>query len=95
MKREKEQVFMNARRIKFSKHASEKFGFLRRYGFLVTEAFVKDTIVHPNQTERRNDQILAIRPLDDEHALRVVYKRINDNILVVTFYPVRRERFHV
>jgi len=41
------------------------------------------------------DQILAIRPLDDEYALRVAYRRINDNILVVTFYPVRRERFHV
>jgi hypothetical protein len=43
-----DQVFMNTKRIKFSKHASEKFEFLRRYGFLVTEVFVKDTIVHPN-----------------------------------------------
>lgn len=86
---------MKARKIKFTKHASEKFEFLRRYGFLVTEEHVRDTIAHPIRVERRNGQTLVIRLLDNEYALRVVYKRTNDNIVVVTFYPVRRERFNV
>ena len=33
--------------------------------------------------------------MDEEYGLRVVYRRTNDNIVVVTFYPVRRERFNV
>jgi hypothetical protein len=45
--------------------------------------------------ERRRGQVLATRPLDEEYAIRVVYRFINDNILVVTFYPVKRKRFNV
>ncbi len=86
---------MKVGKIRFTNHASEKFEFLRRYGFLVTEEHVRDTIDHPNRVERRNGQILVIKPLDNEHALRVVYKQTNDNIVVVTFHPVRRERFNV
>ena len=39
--------------------------------------------------------VLATRPFDEEYAIRVVYRFINDNILVVTFYPVKRKRFNV
>ena len=86
---------MKAERIKFTKHASEKFELLRRYGFSVTETSVKDAISQPDRADRRNNLILAVKPLDDEYGLRVVYRRTNDNIVVVTFYPVKRERFNV
>jgi len=39
--------------------------------------------------------MLALRPIDEQHAIRVVYEEVNDNIVVVTFYPVKRERFNV
>lgn len=86
---------MRAEKVKFTEHASEKFKFLRKYGFRVTETVVKETVVNPHLVEQRGDQTLAIKPLDDEFALRVVYKRTNDNIVVVTFYPVKRSRFNV
>lgn len=64
---------------------------MERYGFPLDEAPVKGTIVNPSRVERRRGQVLATRPLDEEYAIRVVYRLINDNILVVTFYPVRRK----
>jgi hypothetical protein len=86
---------MKARRIRFTRHASEKFEFLKRYGFVLTEESVEDVIENPDRVEERDELTLAIKSMDDEYGLRVVYRRTNDNIVVVTFYPVRRERFNV
>lgn len=81
--------------IRFTKHARDKFDFLRKYGFDVSEAFVKEVIATPNHVERRGNQLLALKPFNREYALRVVYETVNDNIVVVTIYPVKRERFDV
>lgn len=86
---------MKSERIRFTKHASAKFEFLKKYGFDVSEQLVKDTVARPSRLDQKDDQILVVKPLDDEYALRVVYKRMNDNIVVVTFYPVKRARFNV
>jgi hypothetical protein len=86
---------MEAEKIRFTKHAAEKFEFLKAYGFDITEALVKDTVATPSRVDQRDDQVLALKPLNEEYALRVVYSRTNDNIVVVTFYPVKRARFNV
>jgi glycine cleavage system pyridoxal-binding protein P len=86
---------MKSKKIRFTKHAAEKFEFLKAYGFDVTEALVNDTVVEPSRVDQTDDQILAVKPLNEEYALRVVYTRTNDNIVVVTFYPVKRARFNV
>ena len=83
------------KKIRFTKHAREKFELLRRYGFSLPEARVKETISNPVRVDRRNNQLLALKPLNQEYAIRVVYKLVNDNIVVVTFYPVKRRRFNV
>jgi hypothetical protein len=82
-------------RIRFTKHAREKFEFVGKYGFKMSEDIVKETIINPSRLERRNDQLLALKPIDRKYAIRVVYRVVNDNIVVVTFYPVKRERFSV
>jgi len=38
---------------------------------------------------------LALKPLDREYAIRVVYKMANGNIVVLIFNPVKRERLNV
>jgi len=86
---------MKSEKIRFTKHASEKFELLKKYGFDVTKSFVTKTIRSPSRVDLRDDQCLALRLLNEEYALRVIYKRINDNIVVVTFYPVKRARFDV
>jgi len=81
--------------IRFMKHARDKFKFVGEYGFKISEDTVKEIIIKPTRLERRNDQLLALKPVDREYAIRVVYRVINDNIVVVTFYPVKRKRFRV
>jgi len=51
--------------------------------------------MNPIRVDRKDDLVLALKPLDREYAIRVVYRMVNDNIVVVTFYPVKRERFNV
>jgi hypothetical protein len=86
---------MRAGKVKFTKHAFEKFDFLAKYGFHVTETAVKETVTNPDKVERRDGQTLATKSMDDQIALRVVYRQTNDNIVVVTFYPVKRARYNV
>lgn len=56
---------------------------------------VRYSVEYPIRVDRRGDQLLALKPIDEEHAISVVYEEVNDNIVVITFYPVKRERFNV
>ena len=84
-----------SKKIRFSKHAREKFELLKKHGFEISEATVEKAVAKPLLADRRNDQVLVLKPLDQEYAVRVVYKTMNDNIVVLTFYPVKRKRFNV
>jgi hypothetical protein len=84
-----------SKKIRFTKHAREKFELLKKYGFEISEATVEKTVAKPHLADRRDDQVLVLKPLDREYAVRVVYKTVNDNIVVLTFYPVKRKRFNV
>ena len=83
------------KRIRLTKHARDKFEFLRRYGFDISERSIRGAVASPSRVDRRDDELLALKPLDREYAIRVVYKMANGNIVVLTFYPVKRERFNV
>jgi hypothetical protein len=45
--------------------------------------------------DKRGTQHLAIRAIDEKHALRVVYEEEKGSSTVITFYPVRRKRYGV
>ncbi len=57
------------------------------------EKDVIDAINDPVKTERRGVQIFSMKIIDSKFALRVVYEERKDIILVITFYPVRRDRY--
>jgi len=81
------------KKISFTKHAYQKFEFLRKYGFDVSEASVRETVMNPSQTHRKDGQISALKPLDREYALRVVYNMVNADILPPlkgVGFPIRR-----
>ncbi len=82
-------------KIRFTRHAKDKFKLLKEYGFDLAEAKVTEAVTSPSRVDRRGGQLLALKPLDQEYAIRVVHKFVNGNILVVTFYPVKRRRFNV
>ena len=60
--------------IRFTKHASDKFGFLRAYGFRLSQDEVLATITTPDDKERRGAQSISSKVLDDKFALTVVHE---------------------
>jgi len=84
-----------AHRTRFTKHAREKFDLVKHYGFEVSEETVLETVRNPTRLDQKNTQYFATRAMDAKYALRVVYERRKDFILVITFYQVRRERYGV
>ena len=66
------------KKITFTKHARDKLKFLGEYGFTISETSVREAVGKPSRIDRRNDQIMALKPLDREYALRVVYKIVNE-----------------
>jgi len=60
--------------IRFTKHASDKFGFLRAYGFRLSQDEVLATITAPDDKERRGAQSISRKVLDDKFALTVVHE---------------------
>jgi hypothetical protein len=80
-------------KIRFTKHAREKFEFVRRYGFEIDEREVIEAIQNPTRIDQKNGQYFAIKVINSKHALRVVYEKRKDYLVVITFYPVRRERY--
>jgi len=84
-----------ARRIRFTKHSNEKFSFLRKYGFIINKADVIRTVSKPARVDRKGNQLLAVREINDKYALRVVYEQRNGIIIVITFYPVKRKEYGI
>ncbi|MEM0450933.1 MAG: DUF2283 domain-containing protein [Nitrososphaerota archaeon] len=69
--------------VRFSRHAAEKLELLKKkYGFNISLNQVLETINRPVRVDRRGDQYLAIKPVDEKHALRVVYE-VRENVKVV------------
>ena len=82
-------------KIRFTKHAREKFEFVKHYGFEIDEKKVIEAIQNPTRIDQKNAQYFAIKAINAKYALRVVYEKRKDYLVVITFYPVRRERYGV
>ncbi len=80
-------------KVKLTKHATEKIEMLKKYGFEVTKDQITQTVLNPERLDDKNNQLFAASLLDSNHALRVVYETRKDYLLVITFYPVKRERY--
>ncbi|MEW6033693.1 MAG: DUF4258 domain-containing protein [Chloroflexota bacterium] len=80
--------------VRFSGHALLKLRVLGEHGVAVELEFVKGTVYHPERREKGyGGRWIAQRGLDAGHVLRVVYEEHGDDLLVVTLYPARRERY--
>ena len=82
-------------KIRFTKHAREKFEFVKHYGFEIDEKKVIEAVQNPTRIDQKNAQYFAIKAINAKYALRVVYEKRKDYLVVITFYPVRRERYGV
>jgi hypothetical protein len=79
--------------VRFTRHAQKKFSVLAVHGFVVSEEQVRQTVLSPDRVEDYETEQIAQKRISDTHVLRVVYRRENDEILVITFYPGRRKRY--
>lgn len=82
-------------KIRFTKHAREKFEVMKHYGFVIHEKKVFEAIHNPTRVDQKDTQYFAIKAIDAKYALRVVYEKRKDYLIVITFYPVRRKRYGV
>ena len=80
-------------KIKFTKHALEKFDFLKKYSFEISREQVLNAILNPNRLDKKGNQFFAIKIINAKHCLRVVYEKAGRLLVVITFYPVRRNRY--
>jgi DNA-binding winged helix-turn-helix (wHTH) protein len=80
--------------IRFTDHARRKFKVLEELGFEVREDEIGKILRKPLLVQRTwKDRFVAVGSLDFSHMLRIVFEKENGNIVVVTFYPVRRSRY--
>ena len=81
-------------KVAFTSHARQKFQILKRHNCTITEEEVKKTVEEPDSLKvGRRGRVIAQRIVGKEHLLRVIYEKKRDDIIIITFYPARRERY--
>lgn len=68
---------------------------MRHYGFIIDEKKIIEAIQNPTSLEQKNSQYFATKAIDAKYALRAVYEKRKDYLVVITFYPVKRERYGI
>lgn len=61
-------------KVRFTKHALDKFKLQKGYGFEVEEKQVIRTVLSPERVDEKEGQFLATRTITSKHAVRVVYE---------------------
>ncbi len=78
----------------FSEHAHLKLDILKSHGILLNVEIIQDTVINPEKIEKGyQGRLIAQKSLDTRHVLRVVYEKHGQEIIIITFYPGRRERY--
>lgn len=69
---------------------------LRKHKFKTTKQLIKDVIKNPDHEDKVSDspKTIASKSIDPKHILRVVYKKEDDIITVITFYPAEKGRYY-
>ena len=85
---------MASKGIKFSEHSKLKIDILNKHGITVYEELVEKIIRQPSKIETgyKNRQVVQGN-LDQEHVLRIIYEENLNEILVITLYPGRKDRY--
>lgn len=80
--------------VRYTRHARYKFEVLERHGFPVTEQQVIEVLTKPDRViPQPGNRYIAQKRVTEDHVLRVVYRQEGEDLVVITFYPGRRERY--
>ncbi len=82
-------------KIIYTKHAEkDKIPALRELGWNITKAQIRETVGNPKWTGITNKgQKTAMSLVDEKHILRVILRRENDIITVITLHIARRGKY--
>lgn len=83
-------------RVIFTKHAKKRFRDFAKVGVRFSRKDVLSVLKDPEHLDDESNppKIIASKPIDEKHVLRVVFKVERDIITVITFYPARRGRYY-
>ena len=80
--------------IHFTKHAEEKFKILKEHKFEISKNQVIETVNSPDLIDySRSPLLIAQKRISSTHIFRVVYKKENNNKIIITFYPGRVKKY--
>jgi uncharacterized DUF497 family protein len=78
----------------YTTHARQKFQILERHDCIFTEDAIRKTVEEPESVrDGSRNRLIAQRAVNKRHLLRVIYEKQGDDIIIITFYPARRERY--
>lgn len=79
----------------FTKHARQKFEDLQILGIEVTEFQIIQILLNPDSTKTDfgGENTIVTGSFGIDKVLRVVYRLENDKMIVITFYPARKNRY--
>lgn len=80
-------------KIIYTIHALKKFADLADYGIKVRKYKISSTIRIPKYKSRDNGNTISVSEFDKEHNIRVVHKSEDHDIIIITFYVCRKERY--
>jgi len=87
-------VNLSVRGVDFTAHAIRKFEVLKGLGFSVSLRQVVKVVQNPERVYVGwKGRFIASGRLNREHVLPVVYEKVDDRKMVVTFYPARRRGY--
>jgi hypothetical protein len=79
--------------IRFTQHARDKFELLKRHRFTVTEEQVISTLSALDKIDRDHEPPVAQKAITNSHVLRVIFRVEGEDMVIITFYPGRRQRY--
>lgn len=84
-------------KIIYTKHALEKFALLKRRGWKFSQKQISQTLTKPNWLGKTKlGEQAAIKSLDKDHILRVIFDTTQGGIIkVITFHPARKGRYEI
>lgn len=79
--------------IKYTRHALKKFADLAVFGIKVTKTQIDFVVNNPKYQTSDNGIEIVAKEFDAKHNLRVVFKKTQNGIIIITFYIYRKGRY--
>ncbi|KKQ84447.1 MAG: hypothetical protein UT08_C0018G0053 [Candidatus Woesebacteria bacterium GW2011_GWB1_38_8] len=83
----------------YTKHALLKKRVLKELGWDINKKLIEKTVSKPIRVDEDLGQIekvfIANQLVNKKHVLRIVYKKVKNSVVIITFYVARRERYEI